>query len=328
MNNAVINSTFYVNSVFSDINQYAEVGKNWDIDFMQLSPGKLDAKLYIVNDINFQVFRTSFNQSLLQNGSSPKNLITFGLTRNRCVEFFWRGHRITGKDIFIFPINGEIATESRPDFDTYGLSFHPEYIEQVCEELILNLSLKDIRSTEILTVPDLSMQSLRLFLENTFTVIKNNISNFSRDNFRGTIKYEILKKLLLTIEPHLKKSKIKNIRLRDQAYKKAKDYIYDNLNVPLTVQELVKEANVSIRTLEYSFLERFGMRPKALLKSIRLNGVNRALKLADVKKTKLYSIANHWGFWHIGQFAKDYKEMFGELPSDTIRKSIYQTTQF
>jgi AraC family ethanolamine operon transcriptional activator len=30
-------------------------------------------------------------------------------------------------------------------------------------------------------------------------------------------------------------------------------------------------------------------------------------------------IANRWGFWHMSQFAADYRRFFGELPSETLR---------
>jgi transcriptional regulator GlxA family with amidase domain len=32
---------------------------------------------------------------------------------------------------------------------------------------------------------------------------------------------------------------------------------------------------------------------------------------------KIADAANAWGFWHMGQFAKDYRTLFGELPSQT-----------
>ena len=34
----------------------------------------------------------------------------------------------------------------------------------------------------------------------------------------------------------------------------------------------------------------------------------------------IQDIASHWGFWHLGQFAQDYRHLFGELPSDTLHK--------
>ena len=30
-------------------------------------------------------------------------------------------------------------------------------------------------------------------------------------------------------------------------------------------------------------------------------------------------VAASWGFWHLSHFAADYKAMFGELPSETLR---------
>jgi AraC-like DNA-binding protein len=29
--------------------------------------------------------------------------------------------------------------------------------------------------------------------------------------------------------------------------------------------------------------------------------------------------AARWGFWHLGQFSRDYKGQFGELPSQTLK---------
>ena len=29
-------------------------------------------------------------------------------------------------------------------------------------------------------------------------------------------------------------------------------------------------------------------------------------------------VASRWGFWHMGQLAADYRQLFGELPSETL----------
>ena len=87
----------------------------------------------------------------------------------------------------------------------------------------------------------------------------------------------------------------------------------------IDVQDLSRVAQVSKRTLEYAFVERFGLAPSAYLKSHRLNSVRRALRAADPEGEKVSDIANRWGFWHMGQFAADYRAQFDELPSQTLR---------
>nr|WP_237707167.1 hypothetical protein [Pseudoalteromonas sp. BSi20652] len=35
-------------------------------------------------------------------------------------------------------------------------------------------------------------------------------------------------------------------------------------------------------------------------------------------------MAANWGFWHAGQFAKDYTQLFGENPSQTVKNNSFQ----
>jgi AraC family ethanolamine operon transcriptional activator len=98
------------------------------------------------------------------------------------------------------------------------------------------------------------------------------------------------------------------------------DYLSDFPTIPHTLLELCGVAQVSERTSEYAFLERFGVSPKAYLHRLRLNGVRKDLRNADPTATSVTALAIGWGFWHMGQFAKDYKRLFTELPSETLKK--------
>jgi AraC family ethanolamine operon transcriptional activator len=31
-------------------------------------------------------------------------------------------------------------------------------------------------------------------------------------------------------------------------------------------------------------------------------------------------VAFRWGFWHLSRFAREYRSMFGESPSETLRR--------
>ena len=58
---------YFANAVFNDIDQYAEVAKQWDVDFTQLDSGKLNAAMTIIANNDFQAIKTSYDKSLLQN---------------------------------------------------------------------------------------------------------------------------------------------------------------------------------------------------------------------------------------------------------------------
>ncbi len=109
---------------------------------------------------------------------------------------------------------------------------------------------------------------------------------------------------------------------RCKLMQQAEEIILADINRPWTVYDLCMELHVSERTLRYGFHEHFGMAPIAYLKALRLNGVRRQLKASTADKTTVTNVAVQWGFWHMGQFAKDYKKMFDECPSETLRKQF------
>jgi transcriptional regulator GlxA family with amidase domain len=82
---------------------------------------------------------------------------------------------------------------------------------------------------------------------------------------------------------------------------------------------LCEAAFMSWRSLDRAFKERFGIGPKRYLMYYRLAQLRRQLKNAP-PDSRVSKIANEWGFWHMGQLASDYKKLFEELPSETLRK--------
>lgn len=108
---------------------------------------------------------------------------------------------------------------------------------------------------------------------------------------------------------------------RCQWVKEAETLLLENLDYPWTVHELCTELHISERTLRYGFQEFFGMGPAAYIKVHRLNSARRQLESSTSKQATVTDVAIQWGFWHMGQFAKDYKKIFGESPSETLARS-------
>ena len=102
--------------------------------------------------------------------------------------------------------------------------------------------------------------------------------------------------------------------------KRAEEFIEANWNRPITIESLVEITAVSARTLFRSFDRVRGYSPMMFVKKIRLERARGLLSKPDVTTT-VTGVAMACGFSNLGHFARDYRNMFGELPSRTLRQS-------
>jgi AraC-like DNA-binding protein len=94
------------------------------------------------------------------------------------------------------------------------------------------------------------------------------------------------------------------------------DYIHAHLEDEVTLADLVSVAAVSERALTRSFRRRMGTSPMCYMKQQRMKSAQKMLLEANATVTE---VAVQFGFFHLGRFAVDYKAMFGESPSTTLR---------
>jgi AraC family transcriptional regulator, ethanolamine operon transcriptional activator len=107
---------------------------------------------------------------------------------------------------------------------------------------------------------------------------------------------------------------------RARIVRKAEDYVLAHTGDRVYVGDLCRATGVSERALEYAFRDVMGMTPVAHLARIRLHRVRKALLAAAPGSTTVTAAALDWGFWRFGEFARAYKDCFGELPSATLRR--------
>ncbi|MCB1678883.1 MAG: AraC family transcriptional regulator [Halioglobus sp.] len=96
-------------------------------------------------------------------------------------------------------------------------------------------------------------------------------------------------------------------------------YIQEHYREAISLEQLVELCNVSERTLLEGFKRYHDVSPMKLLKLTRLDYVHLALKEADPAHHNVTDIALAGGFSQLGKFSTEYKERFGESPSDTLK---------
>lgn len=109
-------------------------------------------------------------------------------------------------------------------------------------------------------------------------------------------------------------------RAQSRIVKDAEEYALAHMGDRLYVTDLCTAAGVSERSLEYAFKGIMGMTPVAYLTRVRLHRVRQALLTATPGSTTVSVEALNGGFWHFGEFSRAYRDCFGELPSETLRR--------
>ncbi|MDW8336214.1 MAG: helix-turn-helix domain-containing protein [Tepidimonas sp.] len=87
----------------------------------------------------------------------------------------------------------------------------------------------------------------------------------------------------------------------------------------VTVEQLCSALHVTRRTLQNCFQDVLGLSPAAYLRTVRLNRVRQELLEGEPGQT-VVDVAARWGFWHMGHFAHEYRRLFAESPSQTLRR--------
>jgi AraC family transcriptional regulator, ethanolamine operon transcriptional activator len=94
---------------------------------------------------------------------------------------------------------------------------------------------------------------------------------------------------------------------------------------PLPIATLCHQLRTSPSTLECSFKKITGLTPHTFFLRRRLNRARTALLEADRGEDRVTDIALELGFTELGRFAVRYRQLFGECPSETLRRQTATT---
>lgn len=92
------------------------------------------------------------------------------------------------------------------------------------------------------------------------------------------------------------------------------EYIQENYKKAISVEELAQLSHISVSALERRFKKHLSKTPKQFLNELRLERARRFLVETDLP---IAAIAHECGFTEPSYFTKQFKKMFGELPSAT-----------
>jgi AraC-like DNA-binding protein len=295
---------------FSDIDSLGRLA-GWDLDFRQLDPGAVEIRSRWLAGPNTNILGFRISRGFHQRGYPPRETLTFGIPLVGLRD--WRGRSIEAPALVDFNHVWGLDCVSTQRFAGVTLAVNVNFLNTVCEAFQLPLyeDLHQAKSGSVVPQSDAAL-SLRDRLLRHLDGVPG--------RFDEEQESQVVVDLLAALTATSCREDSTSAHVRSRVVTAAVEYVEDHRNEAITVGDICRDTGVSWRTLDRAFRERFGIGPKAYATRRRLQGARQDL-LTGPAGVRISDIANAWGFWHMGQFARDYRRLFGELPSQTARSA-------
>lgn len=99
--------------------------------------------------------------------------------------------------------------------------------------------------------------------------------------------------------------------------RKVRNYIQQYAHEEIRIEDLQRLAGVSKSKLYDEFQQYYGTSPLSFLRKYRLQQIHKSLSTSTNKHFSISKLAFDWGFNHLGRFSQEYRDEFGENPSET-----------
>lgn len=117
-------------------------------------------------------------------------------------------------------------------------------------------------------------------------------------------------------------------RMHYRVVRRVEDFMFSNLRSDIDMAQLSSVGCTSERTLRYAFHDVLnGVSPKRYLSLLRLCEACRHLAISDMRRRSVKSVALSCGMWDLSRFVENYRNLFGELPRQTLKRHDNQAAQ-
>ena len=297
-----------------DLDHYRAQPGNWNVQVNQLSKGSFRSCIRSLSLPGMVVYDNRWGCASLVRGQSPEGwLMMGGVVAPEQGTLHWCGHRA---DRQLFACTSErkaISFSVEDKAHDVVLLIAPELLRQTAGSEALDL----MRHAQYLDfgvagaqLVDLSLSLIRQCESHALLLQQPAIASRVRSAL-----LRVVEECFSAIFTHGHSGDSPDSR--ELAVHKAVEHVWQ-ASGPVSAWSMAQAAGVSQKTLELAFRQAMGMTPGKYLMLTRLNGAHHELADAIRGQHTVTEVALRWGFSHIGRFSGAYRQLFGELPSQTL----------
>lgn len=302
-----------------DVHHQATLLKAWEQDYIQLHAGAFNGSLSTFQLGRTRLFSERMNRSVFQTGALPPGRLAFGVPIRVAGQSGICGEEVGPGNLLVFSGRSGFEFLSPDVFEFLGIEIDMAcFGDPVFEAMVRQLDEIFAAGRRAIPIPPARAAKLGRLLqailhENGLDARLDELPDCVASFSRGLVGW--LLDMLHPADAGGAEEGRSTMRHWD-AIAAIRDLVTEGQTCPVSVAELTVELGLSRRTLQNACQQITGLSPVQYLRALRLSEARRMLR-GDNTVT---SVATQFGFWHLGYFSRDYRRMFGELPSATLAR--------
>jgi len=306
--------------VFDDFHLHGASAPAWKQRYLQVSPGIMRSSLAEVTTDSLHVFRKWMSERVIQQGCLPSGKICFAIPLGKFAGTpRMQGHEMHGDSIVVLRSGDEFTLQRPKGMELMAVTFELDDFRRLSDERPWVPGARALLSRSVLRAPGRAMQRLRCDLLSLFDETSTTDPCKSEATRDQSVSRGVFEALGALFNGAADAGQAVGSASASFIVAQCHRLVAVSGDAPPSVEELCLRLRTSRRTLQNSFRQVADATPVHYLRCVRLNAVRRQLMSTRAVDLNIAQAAADRGFNHLSHFAEQYKALFGELPSQTMR---------
>ncbi len=305
-----------ISGSYRSIDEYIANVPSWDVDISQLVSGRCESRHTIFSTRDFEFRFIEHTLRFLQRGYDVKPGLSFFLPLSD-EPLNYLGHRFDRPTICCAPSGENINVITPDNFFGALIYISSEKLQQLLAQICDPSVIKMPRLATTYFHPTAHQFNE---LKAQLILIKNYMppcGTMTVDNKEWLHNWTVAKVVPLLVEIMANRSEV-IADARREKFETALEIIVNNIYSPPSITELAALLNMTARNLQYMFKNNIDMTPKQFAKVFRLNVARKRLWHSARVRGQVSDIANDLGYWHMGSFTQEFKQLFQLTPTSIL----------
>jgi AraC-like DNA-binding protein len=309
---------------FDDAGAFSKALSRSNVMCMQSSSGTLQFGLTIVTLPELELHLTSMPVgACIALGDTAKDSVSFHVALSDGRSLNLMGAPAETNSFAAYAHGGELAIKAESGARLAYIVPSSKSTAELYEALSEDNAAQKVRQFYRGTIGTSELNSLKALLGDIAQIIDRSPAVLNHRATARNLAQSLLVQTFLVARKQLAASTPVDRPQRGyvQTVKRVHDYLRQCPPEPVYVLDLCRLIGISQPTLFRAFTQTLGIGPKEYLQIRRLH-LSRQRLLHPDHTDSFQDVAHDLGFWHLGRFSMAYRAMFGETPSNTLRRRV------